>query len=277
LPDPIVGTAIAKAAVNAAASDANQVAPDLIRRILGPAADEIGEALRRYTAYRVGNVERIINVAERKTRGGTSAAVVHPRVAHEILDDGSYCDNELMAEYYGGILAAGRTPNGRDDRAISWSSLISSMSSLQIRAHYLLYREWAARLHGIEGMNLGMGEDRTRGRMDVEASEFLAAIAGDSGLSPGELISNGIIGLARIGLLGDYYACGPRGQNNAPDSPYEAVIRVEPSPAGLELYGWAQGLAGITPGEFTSKAVPFEIENGIPRLANVTLVCLTPK
>jgi hypothetical protein len=274
LPDPIIGTAIVKAASNAAGSDLNQVAPGLIRRILGPAADELGEALRRYTAYRVGNVDRILKVAERKTRGDTGGGIVHPRVAHEILDDGSYCDDELMAEYYGGILAAGRTHSGRDDRAITWSGLISSMSSIQIRAHYLLYREWAARLHGIADLNLGDGNQRSKTRMDIELSEFVAALAGDSGLQAEELLSDAIIGLVRIGLLDNIYAFGPRSPEVAVDSPYENVLRVVSSPAGLELYGWAQGLAGVTAASFPSKAVPFEIDGGIPRLTNVAFIQL---
>ncbi len=74
-------------------------------------------------------------------RGGT----VHLRVAYSILEDGSLCDDELMAKYLGGVLAGSRSPNGRADRAITWCRCIGSMSWLQARAHFLPYREWAGR------------------------------------------------------------------------------------------------------------------------------------
>jgi hypothetical protein len=56
-------------------------------------------------------------------------------------------DNEVLVEYLSGVLASSRTSDGQDDSGISWSSLLSTMSSVQIRAHFLLYREWAELLH----------------------------------------------------------------------------------------------------------------------------------
>jgi hypothetical protein len=276
MPDPITGVGIAKAAARAASSDANQVAPGLVRRMLGPAADEIGEALRRYTSYRVGNVNRIVKSAERKSAGGQDGKIVHPRVAHGILDDGSYCDDELMADYYGGILASARTPDGRDDRAVSWSSLISGMSALQIRAHYLLYREWAARISPDAGLNLGLSTQRARAQMDVELVEFSGLLRGDSELDVGSLLSDAIHGLLRAGLLDNEFSYGPRSEPLTKNSPFENVVRVSPSPSGMELYGWAQGLPGLTSYEFPSMAQPFELEVPLPRLTRVALLQLEP-
>jgi hypothetical protein len=272
--DPIAGAGLAKAAVDAIGSGSNTVAPGLIKRILGPSADEIGEALRRYTRYRVCNVERIIQRAENRSGGGSDGAAVHPRVAHAILEDGSYCDDELMAEYYGGVLAASRTPSGRDDRAVSWSSAVASLSSIQIRAHYLLYREWASRLYGVDDLYLGYADARQRARMDIELAEFISVLTGDSGLDAAALLSNSIAGLARISLLDADYSYGIRDATNASDSEFESVLRVKPSVVGLELYGWAQGLPGITPYEFVSKALAFNTKDAIPRLTKVTLSLL---
>jgi hypothetical protein len=61
--DPVAGSAFAEVAV---ASDtvAGEVTPKLLMRVLGPSADEMGEALRRWTSYRVGNVQRIVQAAD---------------------------------------------------------------------------------------------------------------------------------------------------------------------------------------------------------------------
>jgi hypothetical protein len=275
VPDPIVGAAIAKAALHSTEHSAKQALPGLMSRVLGPSADELGEVAKLWTAYKLRNVRRMIAAAERKSDSNLNDAV-HPRVAHQVLDSGSYCDDELMAEYYGGLLAAAKTPSGRDDRAISWSSIVTGMSAIQIRAHYLLYREWAARLHGME-LNLGMDRDRARTRMDVEATEFIGLLRNDSELDPNAMISESLLGLVRLGLLNERYSFGPRDIDNAPESPFENLLRVNIAPSGLQLYGWAQGLPGVYPGEFTKKAMAFETDPPIPRLTKVALMLLDAK
>lgn len=67
MPDPFIGAAALAKVASSATS--NAVAPSLLKRVLGPAADEIGQALVRWTSFRVGNVKRI---TERQT----------PRVAY---------------------------------------------------------------------------------------------------------------------------------------------------------------------------------------------------
>jgi hypothetical protein len=275
VPDPIVAATVAKAALHSAEGSAKQALPGLMSRVLGPSADELGEVFRLWTAYRLRNVRRMIAAAERKADGGEDDSV-HPRVAHQVLDSGSYCDDELMAEYYGGLLAAARTPNGRDDRAISWSTVVTGMSSIQIRAHYLLYREWAARLHGMD-LNLGVDRDRIRTRMDIDMTEFIPLLDNGNDLDVNALIGDSIVGLVRLGLLHDRYSFGPRDIDNAPESPYETLLRVEAAPSGLQLYGWAQGLPGVYPGEFTKKAIAFETDPPIPRMVGVSLMLVDAK
>jgi hypothetical protein len=269
--DPTGSIAIVES-TDAAGSDAEEVARGQLIRVLGPSADAIGEALSRYTSYRVRNVGVIVERADAKSRDGSGTRkIVNPRVAHVLLEDGSYCDDELMAEYLGGVLAGSRTPHGRDDRAVAWSAMIISLSALQIRAHYLLYREWAARLHGIHDLNLGMSEDRSQATMDVELNEFLPVLIQDAEVHAQAALGHSIPGLIRVGLLEHEYSMGPRESAGRPDSQFEHVVRVRPSVIGLELYGWAQGLPGLSPGEFSSEAVVFDLKEAIPRLTGVTL------
>src|SRR5439155_6797881 len=82
----------------------------------------------------------IFRKASEKLGPGIDApGAVPPRVLKEVLDEGSFCDDELTAEYFGGILASGRSPNGRDDRAASYLRLTAELSTYQIRFHYIAY------------------------------------------------------------------------------------------------------------------------------------------
>ncbi|NTW42262.1 MAG: hypothetical protein HGA44_20705, partial [Cellulomonadaceae bacterium] len=118
----------------AASEEATKVGGHLLTRVFGPSADEIGTALARWTAYRVGNVKRIVEGADRK--GGDREGGVSPRVAHRVLEDGSWSDDTVVVDYLSGVLAGSRSLDGRDDRGVVWCTLISGMSALQLRAHY---------------------------------------------------------------------------------------------------------------------------------------------
>lgn len=240
----------------------------LLGRVLGPAADEIGEALRRYTSLRVENVGRVVEKANEKgdfSREG----MVPPRLAHRLLEEGSYCDDELMAEYFGGLLAAGRTLDGRDDRAVVWSDVVANMSVLQIRAHLILYREWSVRLSGRSDVALPMAAGRREVLMHVDLLEFLDIANEGSGIGDEDAITHILHGLIRADLLGDYYAYGPRANLNV-ETDYPAPLIVMPSGSGMELYGWAQGVAGMGPHNFIDRSESIA-EDYIPRLTRVSL------
>lgn len=273
MPDPLTAATIAKAIAivnqEEQGAEAQAAATGLAMRMFGPFADEIGEALRRWANYRFRNVGRVIAKTVEKS-SALDRGIVNPRVARILLEEGSYCDDELMAEYLGGVLAASRTPSGRDDRAVTWSGLITSMSSLQVRAHFLIYREWAARLHGTTDLNLGTDPGQISATTDFEFWEFASALVSDSDVRATEAVLHSVLGLIRIGLLGDTYAIGDREGLSVldPEPRFAEVLRARPTPVGLEMYGWAQGLPGLTSQAFLSKAEVFALEY-IPRLVQV--------
>lgn len=196
---------------------------------------------------------------------------MHPRVAHRLLEEGSYCDDELMAEYLGGMLAGSRTPSGRDDRAVAWSELITSLSAVQIKAHYLLYTSWALLLKGRVDINLAVSTGRNQATLDVELAEFATAITQGSELEVDVAQSHAIPGLARVGLLDNEYGYGPR-EGAARGSSFSLVLRVQPSVAGIELFGWAMGDAALTPHRFISIEVAED-----PSLPDRLVNTATPK
>lgn len=273
MPDPLtagaVGAVVARAARSAGSSNAAETGR-LLTRMLGPAADAFGQALARSVEYRTRNFGRIADRAARKASADISRGIVNARVVYTLLDEGSLCDDELMAEYLGGLLAGSRSPDGRDDRAVTWCKVITGMSALQVKAHYILYREWAGRLHGIDDLNIGIDADRMSAMMNIDLNEFVSTLNDGFNLEENAALSHVIAGLNNAGLLGEGYSFGPRSVVSGA-SRFESVLSVHPSVLGVELYGWAQGLTGLLPGEFPSKAEVFSTEPQIPRLTGVDL------
>lgn len=248
----VAGSSVAKA-VESASAEGGKAAGGLVSRVFGPAADEIGIALARYTAFRVNNVGRIARAADRKSRG--REGIVAPRLAHSVLEDGSWCDDELMADYFGGVLAAGRTPDGRDDRAVAWSKLVTGMSAWQVRAHFIFYREWAIALQGTD-IDLGTFAQRARVQMYVELSTFDAAlrpVAPD--IERNALLAHVLTGLTRLNLIEDTMAAGDVGSTvQAREGlTFDSACQVQMTIPGMELYAWACGIPEVLPRDFASR------------------------
>lgn len=114
---------------------------DFLTKILGPTADYIGEQAKLMVEKQVQNTNRIFQNANRILGPKLDEpGTVPPRVLKEILENGSFCDEELSAEYFGGILASSRSGISRDDRAMTMLDLIKSLSIYQIRTHYIFYQ-----------------------------------------------------------------------------------------------------------------------------------------
>jgi len=81
------------------------VSAKVIEKILGSSADYIGGGVQNWTNQRVKNVGTIFENAERIFADKIDTpGTVPPKVLKGILDDSSFCDDELGAEYFGGVL-----------------------------------------------------------------------------------------------------------------------------------------------------------------------------
>jgi hypothetical protein len=269
--DPITGAVVAKAA-NVLRTDDDQVTPGLLRSVLGPPAEALGDALRRAVTYRTRNFGRIVEKANSRLQGKENDGIVNLRVAFALLEEGSLCDDELMAEYLGGLLAGSKSPDGRDDRAVTWTRIVTGLSSFQIRAHYLLYRELAARLRDeAPDLDLSYTDKMNKATMYLKRSEFEAILMRDSSEDPEAILRHSMFGLSRAGLINDswYYGSG--------DSVASGFLRVIPTGRGIELYGWVLGVTDLLPRNFVSRAVTLEIPDEIPRLETVMFLDLYPE
>lgn len=120
--------------------DANLVvagtAAVMLHKILGPAAAELGEDIRRM--YKAG-AEKLLAATHRKIENPEDGKQANLRVTNDVLWHGACTDDEVCAEYFGGVLASCRSEDGKDDSNIQFSSVIKSLSSSQLRLHYVIY------------------------------------------------------------------------------------------------------------------------------------------
>ena len=133
---------------------------DVTNKLLGPTADYLGGELKSFARRRVENVRNIFSNAVSKLADRiNSPGQVPPKVLKAIIDDGSYAEDPVALEYFGGVLASSRTEVGRDDRGARLVRLTDSLSAYQIRTHYILYST-IAQLFSNAGKRFGLSSDR---------------------------------------------------------------------------------------------------------------------
>ena len=114
---------------------------DVLGRVLGPTLDLFGEDLKNFVAeIRNKNTVKIVQNADKKLPEEKKyQGSVPSKVLKIILNDASFCDDELGREYFGGVLASSKTLVSRDDRAAQTAKLVDRLTAYQLRAHYILY------------------------------------------------------------------------------------------------------------------------------------------
>lgn len=216
------------------------------RRVIGPVLDRIGDDLAdRYSDYRAENAREILETAERKLGDRASEeGEVPPRVVKAVLDEGSWSEAEVMAEYFGGILAASRTPDGIDDRGASLAGLVSRLSTHDVYLHYLIYEALRRVYVGRADLKMGRSADRSASRIYLRGHSVLSAM----GLLPTphnwlQFVLPSADVLLGETLVGDHFIAGEGifVRQAVPYAPDEVGLMVTPSLAGIQLFLWAHG------------------------------------
>ncbi|WP_146078992.1 hypothetical protein [Rathayibacter sp. AY1E6] len=248
------------------AKEGARVSADLVGRALGPAADELGEVLKGLTPWRKRNVERIAEKTQRKA--GPDSGPADARTARRILDEGSYSDDEIMAEYLSGVLAVTKR-DLHGDLGVPWAALIANLSSIQIRLHYLLYRQWAVLLEGAADLKLSNFSTMPRVQIQVGAVELLSGLALEGRSDALAVFEHAMFGLRRMGLIADEFH-GGSGPDGGPAMTMGMTVD------GLELYSWAIGRGAIQPNDFLSFGAVEGDYDDLPLLTTAVLPYYTP-
>jgi len=257
--DPGTGLTILGTAVGSA---------KLVEKILGPTADYIGDGLAEWTKKRVDNVSRIFTKAHDKLGDRIDQpGMIPPLILKGIFEDGSYRDDEVVAEYFGGVLASSRTGVSRDDRGGAYLNTITRLSTYQIRAHFFLYsifrnlyrghKENLARLSSLRNLGVFIPDHVIDKAMAFIESEdrWIILTHCTNGLVREELISpNRFFGKAEN--VGEFM------RRTVPCS----GLYFEPSILGIELYLWAHGQGDIPVKKF------LEVEIDLKELNEVEII-----
>lgn len=107
-----------------------------LSRICLPAAEEFGLLLRdRVRAWRASNIAAITKRAQEKLdqEGAGDDVHAHPRLVSNILEEGSWNDDSVVQDLWGGLLSSSCTEEGDDDSNLIFVALLSDLTKLQVR------------------------------------------------------------------------------------------------------------------------------------------------
>lgn len=248
--EPVTGAVVAAGKLVKAADESK-----LLERLVGPLFEAIG--LEWADGYRRRNAEKVARKAARQV-GDEQLALpggVHPRVAHRILDDGSFVHEDVMQEYLAGLLAGSRTETGDDDRAAYYVDLVASMPASQVRLHHAIYGALAT-VH-TDGEGFGYAAVLQRNAVSTPLEAAAAVVGVPAGLSEADAVGECLLGLHREGLIRTYGVSTEANLGLGRDDS-EQICMAVPSHAGCYLALWAHairdadidGLARILPCSF---------------------------
>ena len=106
------------------------------QQLFGKTLAEMGDDLNK--VYKA-NRDKLLEKAAQKVLDPNDGAQVNLRVARDVIWNGAVTDDEVCSEYFGGVLAASRSADGKDDSALVYVDCIKALSSKQLHLHFVIY------------------------------------------------------------------------------------------------------------------------------------------
>ena len=237
----------------------------VIEKILGPTADYIGGQLKEWTEKKVKNTANIFKNAEKKLGDKINQeGKVPPKVLKEILEEGAWCEEELQVEYFGGVLASSRSGVSRDDRGAYFVSMISRLSTYQLRTHYLVYQSIKKSFDG-QPINIGESKDRREMELFIPFSVYIQAMdfTKEEIQKFHNIMTHSIWGLNKEDLI-DNFQYGPIEyiQERYKEAKGGGII-LQPTNLGVELFMWAYGQGRRENNDFFLTEIQFNNDQNI--------------
>jgi hypothetical protein len=197
---------------------------ETIKNVTGPTSKQVGYDLKKVYEYGRNN---IFKKAWKKIENPNDGKVSNLRVTRDILWNGSYSEEDITAEYFGGVLASSRSKSGKDDSSIFYVDIIKSLSSDQLKTHYLIY----TMLHKLfdkepPRRNFTMGNN-------AELSLYKIYVPWKQ-LDPKEEVDLGhvLFGLKSKNLIGDFKS----DPIQLTDGSKVPILEMSPTTLGIQLY-----------------------------------------
>ena len=186
----------------------------------------------------MANLKKIFSkAAERLKALDKTEGQVPARLLKDIMLEGYFCEDELGAQYLGGVLASGKSPITRDDRSVSHCATITSLSSYQLRTHYLMY-----------SCILKLRDDQVAQMLDyvrrghgatvlINATDYHDAMEFSTGEHAAILPEHAFVGLQQKGLI-EQGTTIVNPHPNIRSQPREHFRFFHPTLSGIELFLW---------------------------------------
>ncbi len=240
---------------------------ELLLKLLGPTAEYLGNEIKGFVEKCNINIDDIFIRAQKKLGNRIEEkGVVSPRILKRIWDEGRFCEDELVKEYFAGLLASSRCEDGKDDRSLPFLSLVRDLSIYELKTHYILYTV-SRQLLSNEKTNLQDGEVKRNFSIYIPSDNYFKAldIAKEKDINRALAILNHTIDhLARYNLIESKYSLGTKEflQEEYPSIPDEGFI-FKPSAFGATLYLWVHGAPDVPPNVLLCKQAQFEVDASI--------------
>jgi hypothetical protein len=108
-------------------------------KLFGTALATMGDDINKLY---VRGRDKIVDAATKKIDDPEDGKTVNLRAARDVLWNGAITEDEVCAEYFGGMLAAARSEDGKDDGVVHYVDTIKAMSARQLELHYVIYKAW---------------------------------------------------------------------------------------------------------------------------------------
>lgn len=209
-------------------------------RVFGPSLDRLGHRLDYMWPASSEAIMRVIHNALSKLRDDDleRSGTLSPRVLNQLIDEAAFADDQMIAEYLGGVLASAAPIDDSipPDIAVTWTQLIKSMSSAELAAHFVIYRALFDRLAQLPDLEINTANSRDLTTLDVWISLGEVNLAG--GLH--KTLRHALIQLHAHGLIGTFHT----GDDREPldGRPEQPRLQVRPTTRGIDLAQWAMGL-----------------------------------
>lgn len=219
---------------------------DVLQKLLGPTADYIGGEIAGLAKKCNVNLNAIFEKSLVKLgRRAEEQGHVSPRILKEVVTEGRFCEDALVAEYYAGILAGSRTQDQSDDRGLAILAVLKSLSIFQIRTHCAFYQTLRIALYGTRA-RLGMDDQDMR--LFISFDSFCDAISIPRAKASWDILTHCIAGGVRSGIFGQGSTYGPPEFLRTKDgwsAPSDGLV-IYPNVFGAEVFLWALGAAGAS-------------------------------
>ncbi|MGI8963847.1 MAG: hypothetical protein ACR2GI_05025, partial [Thermomicrobiales bacterium] len=219
----------------------NILSKENMTKLLGPMfkayGDDLGLRSEQNIQRRRENAARVVIKAQEKLGDRINEpGSVHPKVWKEVFDDGSYAEDELAADYFGGVLASSRTGVARDDRGAAFAKMVGRLSVYQLRSHFITYNLIKGQFNGYE-LSPSLPDGREKMTIFIPFPGFINAMELDDDEPYNAIFSHVLFGLNRESLIGDSSQYGTQKslQEDWQDAPNAGVL-FTPSALGVELF-----------------------------------------